>query len=67
MEILNDQSKHDKGEIYDVQLVVASKNTAKPFESSEKSLNFVTPFIKLFIIFPWLQTIGIWWNNQLKP
>lgn len=47
-----------------IQPVIAGRNSPKPFEIADQSLNLITPLIKFSIILPWLKAIALGRNDR---
>lgn len=64
MQSINNKSKKDKGKKHNIQLVVASKDTAKPLDSAKEALHLIALPVQGFVVFPGLSAIGFWWHNR---
>jgi hypothetical protein len=57
-ECFNDQSEVDEGNKHHIKFLEAREDTPESLQSSEQSLNLVTPPIHSFVVFPRLNPIG---------
>ncbi|GAB1719453.1 MAG: hypothetical protein NTAFB09_11840 [Nitrosospira sp.] len=57
-ECFNDQSEVDEGNKHHIKFLEAGEDTPESLQSSEQSLNLVTPPIHSFVVFPRLNPIG---------
>ena len=51
-------SKMNKGKENNIQFIIASENTVKPFDAAKKPFNLITPFVQLLIIVPRIFSIA---------
>ena len=58
------KGKKDKGNKHDIQLVIASEDTAKALDSAKQTLNLIALPVKGFVIVPRLLAVGFRRDNR---
>ena len=64
---VDNKSKKQETQENNIQLIVASSNTTKPFDPAEKTLDLVPSLVKLCIIPPGFLRVALRRNDRLQP
>ena len=64
---VDNKSKKQETQENNIQLIVASSNTTKPFDPAEKTLDLVPSLVKLCIIPPGFLRVALGRNDRLQP
>jgi hypothetical protein len=62
-----DEGDHDDSQVHDVEFAVSGEDLPAVFDAAEDPLDFVAPLVKLSVILPGVQAVGLRGTTGLSP